>query len=605
MIAWRDGIVLAGLVLVPLLAAFAVWAERRRRRDLARVIEAGLQDVVVPDVDPRRRAVRTTLLVGAVGAMVVALAGPQWGFRWEEVRREGVDVVVALDTSRSMLATDVKPTRLARAKLALRDLLGELGGDRIALVAFAGTAFVQCPLTVDLGVFTESLAMVDTSLIPRGGTAIGAAIDASLGAFEGRQGKHQTIILITDGEDHTGEAVAAAERAAARGVKIFTVGIGTPDGELIPLEGGGYLKDRSGQVVKSRLDEKTLEDVAVATGGVFVRASGPSLGLPDLYREYVATMERRELASTLERRWEARQHWPLAIALLLLVAESWLGDGRRRASAAVAVAILVGWASPAAAWLPGGGPARDAASAYASGDFAAAADGYNRALTDEPDSVLLHYNLGAAEYRREEWEKAAAALEAALADATDPPTIARAAYNLGNVRFREGEAVTGPEPQKALERWTAALVAYRRALAADPAFEDVKYNYEYVQRRIAELREQLEKQQQEQDQQQDEQQQEEQRQDQRQDDQQEQGQQRDEPQQDQQEEQGGEEQQPEPQPDEQGGAPAEAAEAGERDERMTLEEAAALLDAQRDEELDPRDVQRARTAGDLPPAKDW
>jgi Ca-activated chloride channel family protein len=629
-IAWREGLLLTGLALVPLMALFAVWAERRRRRDLARVVEAGLQGVVVPDVDPRRRHLRDALLIAAVGALVVALAGPEWGFRWEQVKREGVDVVVALDASRSMLAVDVKPNRLTRAKLALHDLLGELGGDRIALVAFAGTAFVECPLTVDFGVFAQSLDSVDTTLIPRGGTAIAAAIDESLGAFEGRQGKYQAIVLITDGEDHAGDVKAAAKRAAARGVKIFTVGIGTPGGDLIPLAGGGFLKDRAGQVVKSRLDEKTLGDIAVATGGVYVRASGPSLGLPELYRDYIATMQPRELTSTLERRWKDRYQWPLAVALVLLALEPWVGNRRRRATMALALGLVAAWPTTAAAWPGTASPARRAASAYDAGDFEAAADGYNRALTDAPDSVDLHYNLGAAEYRRKEWDKAAAAWTAAGGEAKDEHTIARAAYNLGNVQFQKGEAEAGSEPQKAIEAWTTALVAYRRALGADPTFEDVKYNYEYVQRRIKELRDQLEKQkkdqknqQQKQDQQQSQQQQkqDQQKQDQQKQDQQQQAQQNQEKQQDQQQQQAeqGQQQKQESQQQaaqqqarsehkkegQEAGAAGAAGEPGKRDERMTPQEAAALLDSERSEELHPRDMVRGQVAGEVPPAEDW
>src|SRR5262249_9170053 len=163
--------------------------------------------------------------------------------------------------SRSMLATDVKPNRLGRAKLAIQDLVAELHGDRIALVAFAGTAFTECPLTLDYGAFKQSLDAIDVGIIPRGGTSLSAAIDTSLQAFEGKQGKHQALVLITDGEDNEGHAKDAAKRAAERGVKVYTIGIGTPEGELIPSESGGFVKDRKGQVVKSRLDEETLKAI--------------------------------------------------------------------------------------------------------------------------------------------------------------------------------------------------------------------------------------------------------------------------------------------------------------------------------------------------------
>jgi Ca-activated chloride channel homolog len=328
MIAWRDPMLLAALALVPAAIGFLVWAERRGRRDLARFVASGLQGVVVPDVDDRRRRLRAGLVVAALAAIVFGLAGPMWGFRWERVHREGVDLIVAIDTSRSMLAEDVKPSRLARAKLAVRDLVGTLGGDRVGLVPFAGTAFVQCPLTLDYGVFLQSLDALDVGIIPRGGTALAAAIDAGLGALEGRESKHQAIILITDGENHEGDVAAATKRAAERGVKVFTVGIGSAEGELIPGDGGVFLKDRRGNVVKSRLDEKTLQDIAAGTGAVYVHAERPEVALADLYRDHIASMEKRELGSTLERRWEQRFQWPLALAFVLLVAEMLIADRR-------------------------------------------------------------------------------------------------------------------------------------------------------------------------------------------------------------------------------------------------------------------------------------
>jgi Ca-activated chloride channel family protein len=203
-----------------------------------------------------------------------------------------------------------------------------LHGDRVALVAFAGSAFLQCPLTLDYGAFGQSLEAVEVGIIPKGGTALAAAIDTSLEAFEGRQGSHQALVLITDGEDHEGKVKEAAKRAADRGVKIYTVGIGTTEGELIPGESGSWVKDRAGQVVKSRLDEETLKQVAVDTGGVYLHAEGPSFGLAELYRDYIGTMEKRELESTLEKRFEHRFQLPLAAALVLLAIEPLVGERR-------------------------------------------------------------------------------------------------------------------------------------------------------------------------------------------------------------------------------------------------------------------------------------
>ena len=325
---WRDGLALASLLLVPAAVAFFWWAFRERDRALATFVDAALLPTVVPNLDRRRRRVRAALLVAAIALFGVALGGPMWGFHWEEMKREGIDLVVAIDTSKSMLATDVAPNRLERAKLAVQDLLAEMAGDRIGLVAFAGTAFVQCPLTLDRNAFRESLQAVEVGLIPRGGTNLMAALESGLEAFEGHQGRHQALVLITDGEDHEGKLDDAIKAASERGVKIFTVGIGTAEGELIPVEGGGFLKDRKGQVVKSRLGEDTLKKIALDTGGVYLHAAGADLGLGALYRDHIATMEKRDLESTLERRYEHRYQIPLGLGLLLLVIEQLLGERR-------------------------------------------------------------------------------------------------------------------------------------------------------------------------------------------------------------------------------------------------------------------------------------
>jgi Ca-activated chloride channel family protein len=342
-IQWRDPLSLAALVLVPALVLFLVWSLRRRRQALATFVEAGLLPAVTPDVDWRRRRLRSVLLCLAVLLLTVALGGPMWGFRWQQVQREGIDLIVAIDTSRSMLATDVKPNRLARAKLAVQDLLAQLGGDRIGLVAFAGTAFLQCPLTLDFGALSQSLEAIEAGIIPRGGTSLAAAIDASLGAFEGRQAEHQALVVITDGEDLGGDLDAAIKQATDRGVKIYTVGIGTSEGELIPLERGGFVKDRNGQVVKSRLDETTLQKIANDTGGAYLHATDTAFGLAELYRDYIATMEKRELASTLERRFEHRFQWPLVLAFLLLLVEPLIGERRPEPRAAAGTRRRFPW----------------------------------------------------------------------------------------------------------------------------------------------------------------------------------------------------------------------------------------------------------------------
>jgi Ca-activated chloride channel family protein len=367
-------------------------------------------------------------------------------------------------------------------------------------VAFAGSAFLQCPLTLDRGAFLESLEAIQVGIIPRGGTALAAAIDTSLAAFEGKQGKNQAIVLITDGESHEGDLDAAIAHAKERGVRIFTVGIGTPEGELIPGAAGGFLKDRQGQVVKSRLDEATLERIAVDTGGVYLRAAGAGLGLSGLYRDHIATLEKREIESTLERRYDLRYQFPLAVAFLLLLLEPLVGERRtaragsgwRRWRGAAAAGVL---AMMSVGWLDPHGSAREGNRLYDAGKFDDAAEHYNQALVDHPDSPALHLSLGDARYKAGKYDDAGRAFEQVPPSPDDPKRTAHGAYNLGNTKFRQGEAVQGSDPQKSMQLWTESLADYRRALGADPDDQDAKFNHELVERRLAALKKQLEEQQ--------------------------------------------------------------------------------------------------------------
>lgn len=615
MTIWQHPWALAALALVPLLAVFLVRAARRRQRALGEFIAAALLPAVVPEVDPRRRLIRAGMILAAVFFLALALAGPKWGFRWQEVRRQGVDLVVAIDTSRSMLATDLKPNRLARAKLAVRDLVARLQGDRVALVAFAGTAFLQCPLTLDYGAFIESLASVDVGLIPKGGTALAPAIETAIGAFEGSEGKHQAVILITDGEDHEGGVEEAAKKARERGIRVFTVGIGTADGELIPLEAGGYVKDKSGKVVKSRLGESALQQIATTTDGVYLAASSGGLDLAALQREHIDTLEKRELSSTLERRFENRFQLPLALALLLLAIEPLIGDRRspgRRRSPLVAMLLAVaclGWLDPYAR-------EREGNRLFAEGKFDDAAARYNEALIDQPDSPLLRFNLGATAYRQGKFEEALAAFEKVPQSDGEPGRRARTAYNQGNTFFRLGEASEQSDPKKTMEYWAQSLVAYRRAMRADPADPDPKFNHELVAKRLEELQKKLEEQkkdqeQQNQDQDQQQQEQEQPPQDQQQDQSEKQeqpGGKPEEPDQSKEPEEAKKQPPPEPEPSQEksgGQEQAPAATAAKQNE-MSPREAAALLDSERNQEMKPDEVVRQlEGAAVAEPAEDW
>ncbi len=325
------------LWLIPLLAGFFALVRHRRRVRLQRFAGHELLGRLVRSAGGERTVIRYVLFLLALTFIILAAARPMWGTRVNEVARRGVDVIIAMDTSLSMDAEDIKPSRLRKAKLEMTGLVDRLRGDRVGLVAFAGSAFVQCPLTLDHSAAKMFLDIMDTGLIPRPGTALSRAISTSVEAFRSRERKYKVLVLLTDGEDHEGDPLAAAQAAAEEGVVIHTVGIGSPAGEPIPMrdERGnitGYKKDRQGEVVTSRLDEEALRAVASTTGGLYVRATQGEVELDSLVAE-ISGMEKRELQSKLHAGLEERFQYPLALALLLLV--SWLGIpdlGHRRRS---------------------------------------------------------------------------------------------------------------------------------------------------------------------------------------------------------------------------------------------------------------------------------
>ena len=319
------------LSILPLLAGLFVWARRLQRRDLGRFAQAGMMAKLAQNVSRAKQVGRFGLVWAGIAFLLLALTGPQFGTKLAIAQRKGVDVVVLLDLSRSMLAEDAKPSRLAQAKYQIGQLLDRLQGDRVGLVVFAGRAFVQCPLTLDHGAVRLFLETVDTEAMPVQGTAIGAAIRLANRCFDQGERRFKAIVLFTDGEDHQGDPVGAAQEAAAEGVRLFAVGLGTPSGELIPELGqagaGSYHKDRQGNYVKSRLDEESLKQIALVGEGDYFRSSTSGDVVGDIAAQ-IENMDQKELGETRFTEYEERFQIPLLAALVCLVAAAWLSDRR-------------------------------------------------------------------------------------------------------------------------------------------------------------------------------------------------------------------------------------------------------------------------------------
>ncbi len=325
---------LLGLTLVPVLVGLFWLTGRARRRALARFADAELVERLTASVSRTARRVRAGLIVVATGLLVLALARPQFGTRVETVRSVGQDIVIAVDLSRSMLAEDVTPNRLERARLAILGLMRRLDGDRIGLVAFAADAFVQSPLTIDYAAAGMFLGAMHPDIMPVQGTDLGAALRVALDALEQGARESRVVVVVTDGEDHEGTLDTEIQRAVERGVRIHTVGIGSVEGAPIPEFDAsgrrqGFVRDEDGTVVTTRLGGETLRRVAESTGGRFVRAGVSGTAMDDLFRD-IASVEGEELDERQITQFEEQYQIFLTLALVLLLIEWLLPDRRRR-----------------------------------------------------------------------------------------------------------------------------------------------------------------------------------------------------------------------------------------------------------------------------------
>lgn len=446
----------------------------RQRAALASFVAPHLRARLTGSVSGLRRILQRSLLLLSVACLFGALAGPQLGFYWEKISRRGNEVVFAIDTSRSMLTPDVKPNRLTRAKLAIDDMARQLDGDGIGIVAFAGSAFLVCPLTLDYGAFQQSLDAIDVNTIPLGGTDIASAIVAARDAVRRRPGSDRILILVTDGENLQGDALAAAQEAAQQdGLKIYTVGIGTSEGELIPLPpnlGGGYVRDESGELVKSHLDESGLKAIAAATGGSYVHLAGQGEDFESFLRTVFGAVTKHDLVYRQQRIYIERYQWPLTASLVFLLASLMVGTRRakRRASvSAVALLITIG--------------------VYTTPPPTFAAD-----QTNSTHSPLADYNAGTAAYRAGKFPQASQAFQNSInaSPGSDAKRLADqqdAYYNLGNALYRAGQQVEKSAPQEAIARWTDAVKAYETALQLRADDADSKFNRDFVKRKIEAL----------------------------------------------------------------------------------------------------------------------
>ena len=480
------------LVVPPALALFFWWRERARQKLLVQFIEARLLSSLTIGLSPARRKIRFALLILAVALLVIALARPQYGFDLQKVEQRGLDIVVAIDTSKSMLTTDIAPNRLARAKLAALELMQKAGTDRMGLVAFAGDAFLECPLTIDNTAFQQSVRTLDVNSIPQGGTALAAAINTAQTAFK-EADHYKVLVLFTDGEDNDSEtgALEAAENAAKAGLKIFTIGIGTAAGDLIRVTDANgnsdYVRDAQGNVVKSHLNEPLLNQIATTAGGFYLPLRGADT-VDTLYDRGLAPLPKSESQEKLIRRYHEQFQWPLAAAILLLLAEMFLPERRApsrrgqaktsniqqptsniQSSAAVLIALLL---VPIAVGASPSSALRD----YHAGNFTNALTEYTKLAEVRTNDLRLVFNAGDAAYRATNFDLAQSLFQQVTLS-PDLKLQQRAFYNLGNVQFQKAKQAKDLDGLE--QGFDAAAKIYERAVTLNTNDMDAVFNLNY------------------------------------------------------------------------------------------------------------------------------
>lgn len=319
------------LGLIPLLIALFIWGRAKRKRQLKKFGEEMLMDQLMPNVSPQRPVWKFYLTLLAITAMIFAVAGPQFGSKLQTAKRQGVELIIALDVSNSMLAQDIMPNRLERAKQAISQMVDKLGNDKIGLIVFAGDAYTQLPITTDYASAKMFLSTINTGIVPTQGTAIGKAIELGIRSFGPQEDVSRAIIVITDGENHEDDAIKAAETAQEKGIIVYTIGMGSAKGAPIPIgeNNNSFRKDREGNVVITKLDEKMLQEIAIAGGGKSIRANNTKVGLSELLKE-INKLEKSEIEAKVYSDYDEQFQWLAWIAFALLIFEVFILERKNR-----------------------------------------------------------------------------------------------------------------------------------------------------------------------------------------------------------------------------------------------------------------------------------
>ncbi len=477
------------LLSVPALALGFVFLTLWRRQLLARFVSPTLAKQLAPEMSMAKRGVKQSLLLLSTACLVLAMANPQVGTRLEEIKREGIDLFVALDVSLSMKAEDIKPSRLDKAKRDVSSLLKRLGGDRVGLIVFAGDAFVQFPLTADYSAADLFISSVDVDAVPVPGTMIGSAIEVALKSFSKDLPTQKAIIVVSDGENTEGDVAGALEEAKKAGVRVFTIGMGSLEGGPIPIynEAGvrtDYKRDRAGNIVVTKLDEAILQQIAASTDGSYRRATSGGNEIDEVFKE-LASLQKTEFSSKQVTGYESRYQYPLAVAILLMLIEITLSERKGKLMArlkrfipALGVLTLAVYGSvvPAAAQTVHS-LVKEGNRVYEKGRYDDAEISYRKAIEENKKSHAAQFNLGDTQYKQQRFDEAMRQFENAGTVATGTESKAASYYNIGNSLYRSN-------------KFPESIQAYKQALRIDPDDEDARYNLAMARQKLKQQQQQ-------------------------------------------------------------------------------------------------------------------
>lgn len=454
-------------LVIPLAFIFITGIRKRNKIILSFVSKENIA-AVLPGYSEKRRIFKAFLGILIFLFLLIAAAGPQYGHIWQEYEAKGIEIILAVDCSRSMLAPDIQPTRLDRAKREIVDLISMLEGDKVGLVAFSGSAFLQCPLTLDYSGYTIFLNALSPDYLPVGGSDFEAAIKTSLESFDKNSNSEKAIIFITDGEATSGDTMKAVKEAKDKGIKIFCIGVGGETAAPVPEKGGGFKKDASGNMVLSRLDEDVLKKISAETGGTYVRSVAGDMDLDILYKKEIrGSMDQSIMRSGKRKILENRFQWPLLIVVVLFFLDFFIPSSRKLSVLVIFMMSSIYLSTEAQASTVHS-LMKAAEKAYESKDYEKAVNDLISAQVKEPESSDIYYNLGNTYYRMNQYDAAIKSYSGAL-EHSDEKNKGRIHYNLGNSKFKKGD-------------YKAAIEDYEKSLKYNPEDINAKENLEFTKK---------------------------------------------------------------------------------------------------------------------------